>query len=499
MILHSDVKYLIVQAGGLGTRMGDLTANKPKCLLPFQGTTIIQNIIRVFHDKNIIIIADYLSDVLKTYLKSFETAKNFRIVVTNESGTAAGLKTAAQSIPGDQPFVVCWSDLWFDEQPTYAFDGELLLGLTHDFHCRWRYHNGRFVSVVTRDRGVAGFYVFKNSQRFEQLTTDQSFVRGFLSKKFGSYETSVFDLTNVRDLGTRERYLDQLNTTSRFFNSVLINADTVTKTCVVPEYQNLIDDEIRWYNFIQNKAVRAPKILDSSKLTISRIFGDHAYNIQENREKLLKNHCDTLSQLHSIGTAPAVTEDCVSVYAAKIVQRVRTVKSLIANFTSEWFTINGRPCKNPLHNLNELYNLAYQAVPEKFTVIHGDPTFSNTLVDKNLDVWLIDPRGSFGNTKIFGDPKYDWAKLYYSAVGNYDSINRKQFSVKIRGHNVELNIQSQEYEHLADEILHRSQMSQSMMNFIHAGLWLSLSGYVREDVDAVLYSFFRGVELWNQI
>ena len=110
-------------------------------------------------------------------------------------------------------------------------------------------------------------------------------------------------------------------------------------------------------------------------------------------------------------------------------------------------------------------------------MIHGDPSFSNSLVDKDNQIWLIDPRGSFGDTKIYGDRRYDWAKFYYSAVGNYDSMNSKKFSVKISDiPEVELEIASNGYEEYGEMILERSGMSQREMDLIHATLGYLLLG-----------------------
>jgi len=61
------------------------------------------------------------------------------------------------------------------------------------------------------------------------------------------------------------------------------------------------------------------------------------------------------------------------------------------------------------------------------TIIHGDFCFSNILcgvneVSKIPVLKLIDPRGSFGEIGVFGDPMYDYAKLYHSFVGGYENI-----------------------------------------------------------------------------
>ncbi|MBQ6533621.1 MAG: hypothetical protein IJI37_00470 [Opitutales bacterium] len=65
-------------------------------------------------------------------------------------------------------------------------------------------------------------------------------------------------------------------------------------------------------------------------------------------------------------------------------------------------------------------------------VIHGDFCFSNILFNaQNLSFKLVDPRGSFGGGMgIFGDVRYDMAKLRHSAVGLYDFITAGKYSLE---------------------------------------------------------------------
>jgi hypothetical protein len=67
----------------------------------------------------------------------------------------------------------------------------------------------------------------------------------------------------------------------------------------------------------------------------------------------------------------------------------------------------------------------------------------------------------FGNTKIYGDKNYDWAKLYYSVNGNYDSVNSKKFSVKFNKQNIILDIESNGFEEFSDLIIKKSGISKS--------------------------------------
>ncbi|MBR0061491.1 MAG: NTP transferase domain-containing protein [Selenomonadaceae bacterium] len=66
-----DLKYVVVQAGGKGSRMERLTRNKPKALVPVNNLPMIFHLFKKFSDKKFIVIGDYKFDVLKKYLYTF--------------------------------------------------------------------------------------------------------------------------------------------------------------------------------------------------------------------------------------------------------------------------------------------------------------------------------------------------------------------------------------------------------------------------------------------
>lgn len=88
------------------------------------------------------------------------------------------------------------------------------------------------------------------------------------------------------------------------------------------------------------------------------------------------------------------------------------------------FTINGVQIPSVKQITNICIDLV-TAMPAMPAIIHGDLCFSNILYDSRLgQVKLIDPRGmSFdGKQTIYGDQKYDIAKLAHSIIGLYDLI-----------------------------------------------------------------------------
>lgn len=71
---------------------------------------------------------------------------------------------------------------------------------------------------------------------------------------------------------------------------------------------------------------------------------------------------------------------------------------------------------------------------DMISIVHGDLCFSNMLYDSRIQsLKLIDPRGidTEGNLTIYGDARYDLAKLYHSIVGLYDLIIAGRYNLHI--------------------------------------------------------------------
>ncbi|WP_068776305.1 hypothetical protein [Paenibacillus sp. FJAT-26967] len=74
------------------------------------------------------------------------------------------------------------------------------------------------------------------------------------------------------------------------------------------------------------------------------------------------------------------------------------------------------------------------------SLIHGDLCFSNILYDaKTPAIKLIDPRGRFGEQGIYGDGRYDMAKLRHSLSG-YEHIVQNSYTLDIRDSGLHLHI-----------------------------------------------------------
>lgn len=72
------------------------------------------------------------------------------------------------------------------------------------------------------------------------------------------------------------------------------------------------------------------------------------------------------------------------------------------------------------------------------SLIHGDFILSNVLFDpQRMTMKLIDPRGSYGSTGMYGDIRYDMAKMLTSLDG-YDEIIHNMYKIEFNNENYDL-------------------------------------------------------------
>lgn len=69
----------------------------------------------------------------------------------------------------------------------------------------------------------------------------------------------------------------------------------------------------------------------------------------------------------------------------------------------------------------------------EFSIIHGDPVFTNILINQFGKIKLIDMRGKLGdNLSIYGDKFYDLAKVYQSLIGYDEILENKMLSIEYK-------------------------------------------------------------------
>lgn len=105
-------------------------------------------------------------------------------------------------------------------------------------------------------------------------------------------------------------------------------------------------------------------------------------------------------------------------------------------------TINGQSVGTLNRMFDKLAEVLARAPTSSSCIMHGDFCFSNILYDMRADrIQLIDPRGLIGDEMtIYGDIRYDIAKLGHSILGRYDQILGERIEAGGSGHEFTLNI-----------------------------------------------------------
>jgi len=312
-------------------------------------------------------------------------------------------------------------------------------------------------------------------------------------------------------------FLAKNKNVSRFYNHLLFKRDKVIKGTSEERYNK----EIKWF---KEAGKRIPDNIPHIYLSgdfdgvkkkpnlryykMQRIDGDNLYqwmlanySNKDNIRKILNKFIELVKKLHQEKREP-IPADIRQMYLLK-------PKLALVNFINEskiktdQVVINGHKFSNLTKKLEEVYKrLEERLLDTKYTFIHGDLTMSNTVISSKNKLYLIDPRGGFGNTKIYGDPRYDVAKLYYSIFGNYDSLNNGRFSYKKDPNLTNSHNYSIEDNGLGDyqkKFIEELGEDDDIIRFIHATIWLSLIPHVANNLKQQWCTFCHGIYLLNTV
>lgn len=491
------VSYIVVQAGGKGTRMKHLTRNKPKALVPIDNLPMLFHLFRKYPDSRYIIIGDYKCDVLERYLAVFADVEYTTVCATGLTGTCAGLNQAIGQLPENEQFMLIWSDLILPKDFEPPEEPGDYIGVAKDFPCRWKYENNIFSEERSDTFGVAGLFMFHDKSALEGVPEEGEFVR-WLSRTRLTFKSMA--LYRVKEYGLFSEYEKMEPARCRPFNRTYIEGDYFVKAAIDAQGESLAKREVAWYKRMQNRHfANIPDIVSYQPLKMEYISGKaiYEYNALTRGEKLkiLKQIIGCLKSVQAIEQVPSDWDSFQEAYIGKTFQRLEKIRNLVPFAGDKYVFVNGQKCRNIFFCWEEFEKRIEKYFPSQFKLIHGDCTFSNIMLRENGMPVLIDPRGYFGTTELFGDPAYDWAKLYYSIMGNYDQFNRKKFVLEIDEGSVTLKIESNGWESLVPEFfrLLDGEVTEEQIKLIHAIIWLSLTTYAWEDYDSICGAFYHGL------
>jgi hypothetical protein len=303
-----------------------------------------------------------------------------------------------------------------------------------------------------RQSVLSGFFSFSKPLTLMKLLVETS---GDFVKSLSLYNEVIFleEFTSGRwlDFGHLNSFFSSRSkiTTERSFNNLVITSRYVEKRS--SEQNSKILAEASWYSNLPSQLLLyTPHLLEVDELADNGVM-----------YRLEYLYLMTLSDLYVFGRLPVQqwrgifeqltgvlydfrkyrpstdeldVEIFDSLYLNKTLGRIQLYSEQTkGDFLNQTYQLS---CRNLVsirriveHTNESIKKIRYQDC----SVSHGDFCFSNLLFDnRSLSIICLDPRGQLpdGNHSIYGDIRYDLAKLYHSVIGLYDFIIAGQYHLE---------------------------------------------------------------------
>lgn len=319
-----------------------------------------------------------------------------------------------------------------------------------------------------------GLFGFTNPHYFLELLKQYSNVHSDMDTFYQAiftysqeYPFTILHSQNWFDVGHSDNYLKATTSVAaRSFNSIEIDEQRGILKKRSENKEKLVN-EIRWYLRIPNKLqYLLPRVYDYSldltdpyvsmeyygyhTLHESLVFGDlPLVKWQAIFQKLLFAIND-MGKFTVTGERIQFEAALRDIYLQKTFDRLDMMRNEpdFHSFFENTIIINGKEYRSLNEYLKMLPQLIEKLVVYTFTgqfnIIHGDLCFANILIEDTYDfIRVIDPRGKFGTFDIYGDARYELAKLMHTLEGKYDFIIEDMFDIDVIGNTIEYHVHKQ--------------------------------------------------------
>ena len=449
--------------------------------------------------------------------------------------------------------LITWCDLYLTEPINFSKlnkskESNIYI-FTYGNQCRYLLSdNNEITERKECDGNIIGIYYFHNYKKF--VLGDYSYNNDIVNYLNILGNLINYKINNIVDFGDENKLLKILennkinnNLSCRYFNNLtIIDDNKLLKKGVTDKGKELIKNECNWYSFFQknnnifiNNIVNnvIANIIDDIEINkkynynnsndidnilpkIYNIFDSGyimeykknyipVYKLLENKfdekDVILRNIINKINKIHSIEKKKESKILFLKNLKIEIYDKIYSRKKIITNFINYFGEINIvnnlkiDTFDNIIEKCRKVLLQYYETLDKyEYSVILGDCQFSNILINQenNNDIIFIDPRGYFGESKIYGPIEYDYAKILYGISG-YDSFNTNYFNIK----NIDKENKKIDFE--INGIIFDKKILKKYFNKVHKAylviIWLSLAEYNKNNIWKCLASYYYGLYL----
>lgn len=354
---------------------------------------------------------------------------------------------------------------------------------------------------VNDDNSVlSGYFSFNHPLVFIKSLIENkmifiSSIKAYHHKKNMRFNSSGkwLDLGHLNSFFNSRTYL----TTQRAFNDLNMSSRVVLKKSSTKGKK--IYAEGNWFNTIpSNMRLYTPQLLSHKKGT--RDFEGSEYSLEylyllplsdifvfgslplSSWKNILISLREVLEGLHQYTSDECSLPSLDELYLHKTLERLEEHSHLTGiDFSNKKFNyLDGYDSLTIFELAKKSSEFINKAKRADVSIIHGDFCFSNLLFDSRVSaIKCIDPRGidAQGNLTIYGDRRYDLAKLYHSIVGYYDLIISGNYEVTESHDDIDINFYIDEK--------YKNNLESEFDQIILSGL-----GYSKKEIMAITIHLF---------
>ncbi|TEW55755.1 capsular biosynthesis protein [Psychromonas sp. RZ22] len=454
--------FLIMSGAYIGQELESEFGKIPPSFLPLGNRRLFQHQVKSAPEGVNVFISVPESYQISTRDKKWLNAHSVTIIPTADdlilgASLVAALNISDQSL--DSPLHVLFGDTLIQTLP----NGDDIIGISEvnnsynwavitNSDLNWLSNREQKINLCSNDV-VNGYFKFSQPRQLIKAITQNhwEFIGGL-----NSYHNAI-GLTPVKvndwlDFGHVNTYYHSkvAFTTQRSFNELIITKDWIEKS----SYKNQkIRAEANWFTELPPKMrIYTPQFLgvtNNEKRFSYRLEYLHCTALNELFvfallptmiwTKILNNCTDFIVQCRDYNAPQNVEYNSLDeLFRVKTEQRLSEYcQSQGIRFDQYWIFNENEPTTLIELMASSKKHLPVTNIP--VSLLHGDFCFSNILYDFRANrVKTIDPRGLTTDEQltIYGDTRYDLAKLSHSVLGLYDWIIAGYYDVKIENNKI---------------------------------------------------------------
>jgi len=252
-----------------------------------------------------------------------------------------------------------------------------------------------------------------------------------LEKEIGFYSSSIkprsFNNIDSVSINLYRKSSENLDGEIYYYNNIPSSVKDLFPVMV--RYDEI---ENKWYDMEKINGIPISKLYLSEELTVD----------------LLEVVIKSIERLHKINS----TKDKVNIYE----NYSKKIEKRYLEFDYTKFSGS----KNKFDELIDYFNKYEKDNMGEMGMIHGDPVFTNILLNQFGKVKLIDMRGKIGDElTVYGDIYYDYGKIYQSLTGYEEILGNKTVNLSYKNKLIEY------FEKRMGDKMERIRMIRDMLVF----------------------------------